>query len=658
MPDNTMPADLTALTLEQLVQLIEYHNRRYWELGEPEISDIDYDRLLRRLAELAPQHPLVVQVHAPTVSGTGKVRHTAPMLSLDKAYSLDEVMEWAEKYIRSDREMFRIQPKYDGISANFAAGILATRGDGVEGENISDKLPLIELETVGYRGPVNRNVRGEIIIRDDVFRDKYVHIAKKDGKPYKNPRNAVAGIMGLKEIDELRYQIEHYHAWLTLVDYDMISYEVPYGEIRERWQGIVETIEKLPYPMDGIVVKLADQAYGLSLGYTAHHPRNQIAFKFTNIRKTSRLLQVDWSFGKNCLTPVAMIEPVDIGGITIRHASLHNLQNIIDKDIHIGDIIEVERAGDVIPYIVKAEPEDPEKRGSSPIITHCPCCESLLVQDGPELCCKNTDCFETRVQRLTAAVRNIGIERLGEPNIRRMMQTIGVKTLKDIFNLKATDILQLDGFKEKSASNLLKEIKAASQVNDFQLIAALNIQGIGPNIARQILSEYTIQELRGKTVEELSNLYGIGPERAKALVQELQSQGDFIDEMLNCVTLSQTKGAVTEKRPAICFTGKMPEKRGYYEELARRHGYEPADSVTSGLALLIAADLAENSSKLAKARKENIKIMALEEWLSSLNDKPSVSAPDNDLFASAQEKSKPGKETGNEFGMDQGSFDF
>ena len=656
MPENNATLEPEKLSLDELVRRIEYHNRRYWELGEPEISDVEYDRLMRRLAELSPQHPLISQVHAPAVAGNGKIRHTSPMLSLDKAYSLDEVMTWAMKYARNDEEPFLIQPKYDGISANFAAGVLATRGDGIEGENISDKLPLIELETAGYRGPVDRPIRGEIVIRDDIFREKYQHIAKKDGNSYKNPRNAVAGIMGLKEIDELRFQIEHYRAWLTLVDYEMISYPVSGQDLRQRWQEIVTAIEALPYPMDGIVVKLADSEYALSLGYTAHHPRGQIAFKFTNIRKLIRLLQVDWSFGKNCLTPVAVIEPVDIGGITIRHASLHNLQNIVDKDIHLGDRVEVERAGDVIPYIVKAEAEDPEHRGESPIITQCPCCNSLLVQDGPELCCKNPDCFETRVQRLTAAVRNIGIERLGEPNIRRMMQTLGVKTLKDIFNLKATDILRLDGFKDKSASNLLKEIAAAAQVPDYQLLAALNITGIGPNIARQILTEFTLAELRGKTEPELSDLYGIGPERARTLVHELQAQSDFIDEMQSCVRVIPTKGTTTG-HPTICFTGKMPEKRSYYENLARQRGYEPVDGVTAELALLVAADPADNSSKLVKARKADIRVMALDEWLTSPATAPTPGG--DDLFAAVPE---PGlavnPEKKDESGSHQGMFDF
>ncbi|MCK5845315.1 MAG: hypothetical protein KAG97_11450, partial [Victivallales bacterium] len=431
------------LTGAELAALVERHDRLYWERGAPEISDEKYDALIRRLAELEPDHPLLSKVSAPAVAATGKVRHDKPMLSLDKVYSVEELMTWAAKFARNPDELFFVQPKYDGISAIFADGVLATRGDGRIGENISDKIPLIELEEKGWKGPLDRPARGEIVIRNDDFKNIYSKITKKDGNPYKNPRNAVAGIMGLKEIDHMVAQ----KAKLTLINYDLVSFTVKLANFEQKWPEILQKIEELPYPMDGIVVKFADEAFAESLGSTAHHPRGQIAFKFTGVRKQTKLLDVDWSFGKNCLTPVALLEPVDIGGITIQHATLHNIQNIIDRDIMIGDKVTVERAGDVIPYIVDSKPGEDRK---SCIISECPSCDSELKREGPEIQCVNAECPETKVQRLLSAVRNIGIERLGEPNVRRMMQTLGVNSLKDIFDLTVEDILTLEGFKEKS----------------------------------------------------------------------------------------------------------------------------------------------------------------------------------------------------------------
>ncbi len=600
-------------TEKELEQIIECHNHLYWTKGEPEISDQEYDLLLRQLESLNPDHPLLAKVLSPKVASEGKVRHAEPMLSLAKAYSLDELMNWADKIARSPDETFLVEPKYDGVSANFANGVLATRGDGEEGEDVSSKIPLIELEAPGYKGPLNREARGEIVIRNDDFSKIYANIKKRDGGVYKNSRNAVSGIMGLKEIDGMLRQ----GAKLTMVDYDLVSYRVTLSELRDRWPGLLSEIETLPYPMDGIVIKLADEAYGASLGNTAHHPRAQIAFKFTGIQKKTRLLDVQWSFGKNCLTPVAVLEPVELAGVTIRHATLHNYQNIVDRDIKIGDTVTVERAGDVIPYILDSEPGDSRR---DPMISKCPCCSSELARMGPEICCTNKDCPETNLQRLLASVRNIGIERLGEPNIRKMMNTLGVKNLKYIFNLTKDDILRLDGFKDKSADNLVNEIANAKNTSDHQILAALNIRGIGKNVARSILRKFTIAELRELSVEQLSEIDGIGPERAEALFHELRKQAEFLDELISALNIKTSKTSQADglpDSPKICFSGKMPLPRSHYEDIARKHGLEPVDSVTSDISILVLQDTSSSSSKVKKAAKLGIRIIQLDEWLES-----------------------------------------
>lgn len=610
---------ISELDEQALVELITHHNECYWEKGTLEISDERYDELIRALAKLNPEHSLVNAINAPKVAGAGKVTHKKPMLSLDKAYSFEDLLAWATKNRRSDDELYLIEPKYDGISANYADNVLSTRGDGETGEDISAKLPLLELETAGYTGPVDRPVRGEILIRNDDFKNLYPHIAKKNGGTYKNSRNAVSGIMGLLDISDMLRQ----HAKLTLVDYEMISYQVKYCELEKRWPELLEKIEKLPYPMDGIVIKLADGEYSEALGNTAHHPRGQIAFKFSGIRKESLLKNIQWSFGKNCLTPVAEIEPVEIGGVTIRHASLHNVQNIIDKDIQIGDRVVVERAGDVIPYIVSALPGENRKNA---IIGACPNCGQALIRKGPELCCPNPECSATRLKLLTAAVRNIGIERLGEPNIRKMMTHLGVMTLKDIFDLKLSDILRLEGFKAKSAANLFNEIRNARQAADYQLLAALNVPNVGANIAKKILSEYTFDELRKMSCEEMENINTIGPERAQALHEQLAAKSGFIDELFSALEVKQSKGQLDSSRPTICFTGKMPETRSYYENLAAQNGYAPVSAVTGELSLLVAFDPNAGGGKLSKAAKLGIEVTALDDWLKKLNSKSKASA--------------------------------
>lgn len=599
-------------TEEELVKLIEYHNDLYWKKNTPEILDIEYDMLLQELGDINPNHSLITQIHTPEVAiNAKKVKHNNPMLSLNKAYSLEEVLAWAKKYIRNNDELFRIQPKFDGISANYENGILATRGDGEFGENVTDKLPLIELESEGYRGKLNRDVRGEIIIRDDDFKEKYNTITRKDGRLYKNSRNAVAGIIGLKTIKLMLAQ----NAKVTLIDYEYISHTVKFAQLAEKWDEILSKLDALPYPMDGIVIKLADATYAESLGNTAHHPRGQIAFKFTGIKKETKLLNVNWSFGKNCLTPVAELEPVELGGVTIRHATLHNYQNILDKDIAIGDIVTLERAGDVIPYIISSKNGEHRK---SCIISECPSCGQELKLVGPELTCQNDECFEICLQRLLAAIRSIGIERLGEPNVRKMMESLEVKSLKDVFELSKDDIAKLDGFKTKSIDNLYNEIQKRKVVNDYELLAALNIAGIGKTIAKTILKTWTIAELQNLSLDELSSLDGIGPERAKGITEDLITNATLIEELTSIITTVQTKGQIKEDSKKICFTGKMPEKRSVYEKLASDNGFEPFSKVTKELDILVAMDISKSSSKLKKAEKAGIQIMDLETWLNSI----------------------------------------
>ena len=622
--------DISKLDEQDLVKLIIHHNKAYWETGMLEISDERYDELIRALEKINPDHSLVIAINAPKVVSEGKVTHTKAMLSLDKAYSFEDIDSWARKNKRSDDELYLVEPKYDGISANYANNILATRGNGEVGENISAKLPLIELETTNYTGPVDRPVRGEILIRNDDFKNIYSNITKKNGGTYKNSRNAVGGIMGLLDISDMQRQ----HAKLTLVDYEMISYPVKYSELGKRWPELVEKIENLPYPMDGIVIKLADEAYSEALGNTAHHPRGQIAFKFSGIRKESFLREVQWSFGKNCLTPVAEIEPVEIGGVTIRHASLHNAQNIIDKDIQIGDRVIIERAGDVIPYIISALPG---KKRKNALINTCPNCEKSLVRKGPELCCPNPDCSATRLKLLTAAVKNIGIDRLGEPNIQKMMTHLGVMTLKDIFDLKLSDILQLEGFKAKSATNLFKEIANARNVADYQVLSALNVPNVGANIAKKIMNEYTLDELRKMTDEEMENINTIGPERARALHDQLAEQSGFINELTSALRIKQSKGQGSETLLTICFTGKMPEKRSFYETLAEQNGYEATSTVSSELSLLVALDPEAGGGKLGKANKLGVEIIALNDWLQKVKDSD---ISEDDLFAVPKDNEK------------------
>lgn len=622
-------SDINQMNAIQLAELIEKNDKLYWELNAPAISDQEYDQLVNALRKLDPDHPLISRVNAAAVESSGKVHHKEPMLSLDKAYSLEEILSWAGKYARSPQEKLLIEPKYDGISASFDGTILSTRGDGETGENISAKLPLLELEAPDYTGKVDRPARGEIVIRTDDFVNIYSRIRKKGGGTYKNPRNAVAGIMGLKDISEMLIQ----GAKLTLVDYNLISIPATLDELAERWEKLKLELAELPYPMDGIVIKLADREYRRSLGATAHHPRGEIAYKFTNASSVTTLTGVEWSFGKNCLTPVALLEPVDLSGITIKRASLHNAKNIEDMQIMIGDTVTVERAGDVIPYIVSGVPGS-ERR--SPWITECPSCRTALVRRGPELCCPNAECPETLLFNLLASVRSFGIERLGEPTLRKLVEKFGIRHLHQLLLLTADDLLQLEGFKERSANNLADELVRSRNTSAANIIAALNIPNVGANIAALLLEKYSLEELRSLDTDALAAINGIGPERAGAIRAAFEQDKNELDQLLQVVTLAETSTS-DSSAPTVCFTGKMPEKRSFYENVARQLGMRPVDSVTSTLDLLVTADLGSGSSKIRNARKFGIKIITPDEFMNLQKNRPDDEKKETD-FSEAWER--------------------
>ncbi len=599
--------DISKMNVAQLAELIEKYDKLYWELNAPAISDQEYDRLVEALRKLDPEHYLLNRVNAVTVESSGKVHHKEPMLSLDKAYSLEEILSWADKYARTPQETLLVEPKYDGISASFDGRVLATRGDGETGENISDKLPLLELEALEYTGKVDRPARGEIVIRTDDFVNIYSRIRKKGGGTYKNPRNAVAGIMGLKDITEMLMQ----GAKLTLVDYNLVSIPVSRQELPERWESLKTELAALPYPMDGIVIKLADAAYRRTLGNTAHHPRGEIAYKFTNAKAATVLEGVEWSFGKNCLTPVALLAPVDLSGITIKRASLHNAQNLEDMQIMIGDTVTVERAGDVIPYITASTPGESRR---SPWISECPSCQSSLIRRGPELCCPNPECPETLLCNLLASVRSFGIERLGEPTLRKLMEKFQIRHLYQLLTLDVNDLLSIEGFQQRSAQNLADELAKSRTTAAVNIIAALNIPNVGSNIAALLLEKHSFEELRTLDQEQLAAIPGIGPERAGAICSAFRNGKAELDKLLEVVELQKSDPAASEL-PTVCFTGKMPEKRSYYENVARRLGMRPVDSVNSSLDLLVTADLESGSSKIRNARKFGIRIITPDEFM-------------------------------------------
>ncbi len=598
---------------QYLKEQIKHHDNKYWNDSDPEISDLEYDHLVEELKKLEPNSQIINKINSPSTYRQ-KIKLDEELLSLDKVYSVDDLVKWAKKISRGPDETFLVQPKYDGWSALYNGKVLSTRGDGITGDNISDKIPLINIQKEDIVIPLSQykdKLKGEIILKKSVFEKNYKKILRKDGRTYKTERSALQGILGPKDVKINLGSI------LTFIDYNLFSVEIKVSEIETYdWKTLISNIQNSDYPTDGLVVKLKDENYSKSLGTTSHHPRGQIAFKHKNPSGETILLDVKWYVGKdNTLNPVAIIKPVIIAGHEIKRANLHNAKNILKKNINIGDILIIERCGEIIPDVVEVIPGE----NRLPVtIQSCPECGEDVQYNDPFLYCSNDDCPGTLVKRLTDACVRIGIDNIGESTVSKLID-IGVEDLVDLFNLKEHDFLQLEGFATTKAKNTYNEIQKVknSEIEDWKLLSSLNISGIGRTISKKILSKISLEKLRKMNIGDLETLPNIGKGRAVDLHIGLKLYYDYIEELLNILTITHTTNKKHLIRGSVCFTGKMDKPRSEYEKLAQKHGFE-ISSINSNLTYLVCQDINSTKNKMEKARKLGIKIMHISDFLKIL----------------------------------------
>ena len=599
--------------IAQLEKEIRRHNDLYWKKQTLEISDIDYDNLVRELASLDPDNPLLTEIHSPISVKGLKVKHVQPMLSLDKVYSVKELIAWCEKVARNEEEQFLIQYKFDGCSAEYFQGTLSTRGDGLLGENITDKIPLIY-----FIDNDTQYQRGEIVLSKSTFEQYKDKLKKKDGTPYSNSRNACAGLLNRDDNENIPKAI------MAFVPFDYVSEQHSLKKIRALdIDYITEKAKANNFPTDGLVVKLADEEYKKSLGATSHHARGELALKFANDSAETILKGVTWSSGKEVITPIGNVETVEIGGVNISNVSLHNMQFIKDKDIHIGDTLVVERAGDVIPHVVEVIPGDSRVEVT---IKKCPECGSDVYYDEPNIKCSNYDCSGNNLNKLYDAVRRIGIERLGKPTLKEMMTVLDVQDLTDIILLNKDDLLKLDRFGDKKADNLLKEISVVYDgVYEWQILSALNIPGIGTTLSKMLCEKIPLSSLihlcsfekRNRVVNTLCALEQIEFERANELINGINDNLFYLERLMNMLPIKHDGKEESFNLQRVCFTGKFPEKKSYYYEKLKGK-YEIVEKVDKNTDILVVADPSVGSNKQKKAEKMGIKIMGIDEIMGVL----------------------------------------
>lgn len=592
-----MANDKKTEQIELLARQIHHHNRKYFIDNEPEISDEEFDVLVEKLRKLDPQNPALFEL----IGEIGDVEHPVPMLSIDKRYNYEDIRKWVTD---TGDKNYLVEPKYDGMAARYQNGLLATRGNGALGEDISHRLS--QLNVIGKLPKDNSEVRGEIIIPLTYFNENLADA-------YKNPRNAVVGIVKSKKVkpEGIKALLE---GGVHFVVYDKAkSRKVSAEDLLDKdiWEALLEETLQTDYPLDGIVIKVVDEDMRKKLGATAHHERWQVAYKLPAERKWSKVKEIKDQVGRTGrVTSVAIIEPIQLSGATVTNVTLHNFEYMRDSKIGVGSEVEVTRSGEVIPFITRVKSRGrPHK---SPSV--CPVCKAKLIVEGKYLECPNPNCPARKSQSIEHFFKSLGVEELGLKTIEKFMDVFGISSPIQFYDLKPEQISILDGFGEKSAENIVKNIQATlnSQINPTQLLMALGIKEFGKSSSRWITSHYKFDEIPSLTIEQLEAVPGIGPRKAEAFVREIKEKWDIVEDL-------KKRGLKLKKEPAKQSNGPLSGKtfaitgsfEGYTRDeiinLVEQSGGEYKTSITKNLDYLIAGK--GGGSKKEKAEKLKVKII-------------------------------------------------
>jgi DNA ligase (NAD+) len=655
-----------AKRIEELRKQIDHHNYLYYVVARTEISDFEFDKLLEELKKLEAAHPNLVTPDSPTQRVGGQpidefktAKHRVPMLSIDNTYNADELREY-DKSIRrmlgGESVCYIVELKIDGVAASltYERGKLtvgATRGDGEKGDDITHNVRTIggvPLRLHGDKPPALFEARGEIFMTK-VELERINKIQEEEGEdPYANPRNLTAGTLKLLDPQECAKRKLSLFAYslgaLDGIDVDthlealalLKKFGFPVNPHTETCKNIDEVIDhcqswadkrhKLPYETDGLVLKVNDFGQRERLGMTSKAVRWARAFKFPPDQAKTKLEDVEFSVGtQGVLTPVAHLKPVKLAGTTVSRASLHNADQVKQKDIRIGDTVVVEKAGEIIPYVVKslaAERTGKEK----PIVwpKACPVCGSPTVREEGSpfyFCSGGVTCPAQLKKRLgTFAHRDrMDIEGLGEKLAHQLVNSGLVRALPDLYRLKLQELMDLERMGKKSAQNLLDGIQASKGRGLARLLAGLSILTVGVTIAEDLADEFgSMDELLKASLERLSNAKGIGPVRAENLHKYFHSAaGQKTIKELRDLGLKMTQDKVVRGTQlagkTLVVTGTLVRyKRDEIERLIKELGGKPAGSVSAKTDYVVAGDAA--GSKLAKAQQLGVPVLTEDEF--------------------------------------------
>lgn len=604
--------------------------------GTPIYSDTKYDRLCEFLRKHKPDSPVLKNVGAPPPKGSPlqKVKHQIPMGSQNKVNSVEEFIAWAKK---TKQEKFVAQEKIDGASVEFIykSGKLiqaVTRGDGIFGEDVTHTVSRIP-GVVNLKSPWTGTLRGEVVCHKQKF-NKYL---KEQG--YSNPRNAAAGLLRRKSPKYVEHltvyffdALWEYHAYGTetqklsaIIELGLKTAPFIYQDVKtiSKWfDGYQQNRENLPYEIDGIVVKVNQVRIQAELGEQNGRPKGQTAWKFSADAQETVLERIEWDIGLGGrITPVAVVRPVEVSGVTVRRASLHNVENVRKLGAYVGAAILVSRHGETIPQVDQVvNPKDVD------IIypENCPVCQEATVFRGEFLVCTNRDCPAKVKGNLLKWIKILGIDLAGDKFVDAVVDAGLVRDPADLYKLKASELARLERFGAISAKKVLANINSKRELDLAEFLAGLNISNVSLATFESIVSAGydTLDKVQNITREQLLAVSGIGETTAKAVVKGLARKKKTISGLIihGVVIKDRPNGKLTGQ--SFCFTGQISLARPDAQKLVKSLGGEVKSSVSKGLTYLVQADPSSKTTKAVKAKQYGTKVIGEEEFLKLVDFSP------------------------------------
>ncbi len=669
--------------VEDLRKQIHYHNYRYYVLDEPETSDAEYDRLFKELEEFESKYPELVTSDSPTqrvgakpLEEFGTYEHSTPLLSLNSVYKEEEVRDFAERVRRFLRGVdgeeeieYVVEPKIDGLAMElvYEDGVLSigsTRGDGKTGERITQNLrtiktiPLRTLPDADAGVPLPLlEVRGEVFMPVSKFKHLNEELGGKGEKMFANPRNAAAGsvrqldpkVTASRPLDFFAYGVGRAEGKEFSTQWEVLDYLRGIGfkisplirrgfanveDVIRHHEEVKEKRDELDYEIDGIVVKVNNIDQQNRLGTISRSPRWVLAYKFPAREEFTLVKDIVVQVGRTgALTPVAVLEPVPIAGVTVSRATLHNEDELKKKDVRIGDTVVVERAGDVIPEVVsviKSKRTGAEKEFRMP--DRCPVCGAEVMKEGPIVRCIGVSCEAQLIERIKhfASLRALNIEGLGEKVIEQLVDNNFVSDTADLFFLTKRDLLKLERMGDKSAQNILDALEKSKHTTLSRLIHAIGIRHVGEHTASLLVDNFRdVEALRNASYDDLVSIPEIGPEVAKSILLffEQESTQQLLEKLERaCISYEkkEVRRAEEEVREVLegktfVFTGQISMPREEVKSIVERFGGRIASSVSKRTDYVVAG--AQAGSKLERAEKLGVKTINEEEFMEMVSER-------------------------------------